>query len=298
MFPPPCQGARHGRRRVPGEEKPDGVWRFGLAGSSDDLPIDQWMDDRNGEVGLRDAFDAIGRQRWDASTRTGDYLDASRPGDVVAIGSIPTGFTGSDIARPSSTGSGMSANGNPSAPAVRYVRARAGDKISSLVGSSNSNAIGAFARINGMDGRNSTIYAGRVYAIPAADGDASADDTALGQHLLGQEDAEAEDASPRVPQLTAYANPAVGGTILARGTSKKDECIRQCTPLLERYQPPGSDRNRWDFHKCVNQCMEGDGKASPAPLPSTPSPAPHGPGRVPWWLMIPRLVPELPLVPV
>ena len=201
--------------------------RFEFEGQVDDLPIDEWMNDRNSAVAQRDAFDAVGRERWDASTRAGDYLDASRPSDVGALGGAPN-YVVSDSRSPMST----------------------------------------------------------------------TDDLALRQSFLRGEDAEASDMSPSALQFAGYASPAVGGTTLARGISKKDECIRRCTPLLERYQPPGSDKNRWDFRKCVNQCMEGDGKTSPAPLPSTPSPTPPARGRLPWRLMIPRLVPELPLVPV
>jgi hypothetical protein len=32
-------------------------------------------------------------------------------------------------------------------------------------------------------------------------------------------------------------------------------CLNLCYPLLERRQRPGSDRNTWDFHKCMNACL-------------------------------------------
>jgi len=32
-------------------------------------------------------------------------------------------------------------------------------------------------------------------------------------------------------------------------------CLNLCYPLLERRQRPGSDRNMWDFHKCMNACL-------------------------------------------
>jgi hypothetical protein len=28
-----------------------------------------------------------------------------------------------------------------------------------------------------------------------------------------------------------------------------------CYPILGRFQIPGSDRNTWDFQKCMNACM-------------------------------------------
>jgi hypothetical protein len=38
--------------------------------------------------------------------------------------------------------------------------------------------------------------------------------------------------------------------------ASKSDCIEKCWRLLERILPhPGSDKNTWDFHKCVNECM-------------------------------------------
>jgi len=34
-----------------------------------------------------------------------------------------------------------------------------------------------------------------------------------------------------------------------------EKCLDLCYPLLERFQRPGSDRNTWDFHKCMNACL-------------------------------------------
>jgi hypothetical protein len=34
------------------------------------------------------------------------------------------------------------------------------------------------------------------------------------------------------------------------------ECIEKCYHLLERPLPyPWSDKNTWDFHRCINECM-------------------------------------------
>ncbi len=33
------------------------------------------------------------------------------------------------------------------------------------------------------------------------------------------------------------------------------KCVDLCYPLLERFQPAGSDRNLWDFHRCLNACL-------------------------------------------
>jgi hypothetical protein len=32
-------------------------------------------------------------------------------------------------------------------------------------------------------------------------------------------------------------------------------CLDLCYPLLERLSHPASDRNTWDFHKCMNECL-------------------------------------------
>lgn len=34
------------------------------------------------------------------------------------------------------------------------------------------------------------------------------------------------------------------------------ECVKLCYPLLERFSAPGSDRNYWDFQKCLNVCLK------------------------------------------
>lgn len=63
--------------------------RFGSAVSDDDQPIEAWMDDQNDQVAQREALASAGRDRWSASTRSGEYLDAGRPADVVALGNGP-----------------------------------------------------------------------------------------------------------------------------------------------------------------------------------------------------------------
>jgi hypothetical protein len=65
----------------------------------------------------------------------------------------------------------------------------------------------------------------------------------------------------------------------------KSACIEECSAILERWAPPGSDRNQTDFDTCVKQCMADfeelrkmEKRTSPrAPVPSpapTPPPAP------------------------
>ena len=42
---------------------------------------------------------------------------------------------------------------------------------------------------------------------------------------------------------------------LIDGPDAYGRCLNLCYHLLERWQPPGSDRNQWDFHKCMNACL-------------------------------------------
>ena len=63
--------------------------RFGFGQTDDDQPIEFWMDDQNDQVARRDALSAAGRERWGASTRSGENLDASRLTDVLALGGAP-----------------------------------------------------------------------------------------------------------------------------------------------------------------------------------------------------------------
>jgi len=42
---------------------------------------------------------------------------------------------------------------------------------------------------------------------------------------------------------------------LAASRADMKRCIDLCYRLLERFQPPGSDRNFFDFQKCLNACL-------------------------------------------
>ena len=89
--------------------------RFGVGPLDDDQPIESWMDDQNDQVAQRDALGAAGRQRWDASTRSGENLDASRPTDLVALGGVP-GPSASAVATDldAAAGSPTASSGPPS----------------------------------------------------------------------------------------------------------------------------------------------------------------------------------------
>jgi len=42
---------------------------------------------------------------------------------------------------------------------------------------------------------------------------------------------------------------------IAAAPDAYQRCLDLCYPLLERFEPPWSDRNTWDFHKCMNACL-------------------------------------------
>ncbi|MGH8616029.1 MAG: RHS repeat-associated core domain-containing protein, partial [Gammaproteobacteria bacterium] len=47
----------------------------------------------------------------------------------------------------------------------------------------------------------------------------------------------------------------------AKAKEIKNKCIEECSPILERPKRyPGDDSPTWDFHKCVNECMERERK--------------------------------------
>ena len=43
--------------------------------------------------------------------------------------------------------------------------------------------------------------------------------------------------------------------IAASGGAVYRRCLDLCTPILERFIHPGSDRNTFDFHKRMNACL-------------------------------------------
>ena len=224
--------------------------RFGFAGPGDDLPIDQWMDDQNDYVARRDSLDAAGREAWDQSTKTGENLQANRSTDVVTLGgsNLDPEDNGTAAAATETMRTGAnpfmrpSDSGDPTARVPRYVKAHAGDSITRLVGSSDPNAIGAFARMNGMDGRSSTIYAGRVYALPGPDDFAARGDAQLGDSLLRNDNsrlAALHASNPANDQFGARLN---AGLNVWTGRDPYDAPFSPTSPLPSP-QPSWVDRS-------------------------------------------------------
>ncbi len=66
-----------------------------------------------------------------------------------------------------------------------------------------------------------------------------------------------EDESKPIPQGAADTQEILAQSrqLAASGQPTYEKCLDICVPLLERFQPAGSDRNTWDFHKCMNACL-------------------------------------------
>ena len=62
---------------------------------------------------------------------------------------------------------------------------------------------------------------------------------------------EAASQSKDVQSIIATAR----GLNVAVVSAGYEKCLDLCYLLLERFQPAGSDRNKWDFHKCMNACL-------------------------------------------
>lgn len=48
---------------------------------------------------------------------------------------------------------------------------------------------------------------------------------------------------------------AAAQRLAVAGPGNYQRCLNLCYPLLERYQPAGSDANTWAFQKCMNACL-------------------------------------------
>jgi hypothetical protein len=108
----------------------------------------------------------------------------------------------------------------------RFATAHQDDSISRLLGTSDPAAIGKFLTLNGMDGQDSTLFAGQSYAIPSESDDATPDEQAAGQQLLLADNARlararahgaamqaSESPTPTPPVGVATASTAPSGTI-------------------------------------------------------------------------------------
>lgn len=169
---------------------------------SDD--IEDWMAQRNAEVATRQDAETIGRQAWEDATRSGQSVAAPRPRDLIALGARSTGGGITASRDQSSTQSQATSDDDggsveraqpiepdgplSSVPRLRFMAARPGDSISSLVGTSDPAAIGRFLSLNNMEPGQATIYAGHRYVVPTSFDNASRDEVAAGRQLLTADD--------------------------------------------------------------------------------------------------------------
>ena len=63
-----------------------------------------------------------------------------------------------------------------------------------------------------------------------------------------------QEASAKASDVQSIIGAARQLNVVA-GPDAYQKCLNLCYPLLERFQSPGSDRNTWDFHKCMNACL-------------------------------------------
>ena len=68
-------------------------------------------------------------------------------------------------------------------------------------------------------------------------------------------DGGSSNTAPTVDPVDTDSIVAQAKRIAATDPNRYEECLNLCVPILERFQPPGSDRNQWDFHKCMNRCL-------------------------------------------
>jgi hypothetical protein len=176
----------------------------------DDLDdIENWMAQRNADVGLRDQANAFARDLWNQATRDGSDLPAPQSSDLTSIGlaalggGLPygdptsSGLDGSDAvtqrtpdATPQAPDNDNGAPVDPSdtaTPGYQIVTARPGDSISRLVGTSRPDAIGQFASLNGLNG--SALKAGSSYYVPTSYDDATSNERAAGNRILRSDNA-------------------------------------------------------------------------------------------------------------
>lgn len=190
--------------------------------SADD--INSWMARRWADIERRDTS-MLGGERELSSRTLGTRQPTVQAASTNEEAQVrpPEAISSTDAVEPDASAP------QPMDLGMRFRAARAGDSISRLVGSSDPGAIGKFLSLNGMDGRNSTLREGRNYVVPTRWDDATAREAAIGQALLGADNAtlralaDAREAEAReaaqaagsrnltpVELMTEWAQPRAG----------------------------------------------------------------------------------------
>ena len=81
--------------------------------------------------------------------------------------------------------------------------------------------------------------------VPAGNPDGGQWTDGGGASATGVEDALIQEILAKASNLRFAGSPA-----------DYRECVKLCYPLLERFSAPGSDKNYWDFQKCLNACLK------------------------------------------
>jgi hypothetical protein len=110
---------------------------------------------------------------------------------------------------------------------MRFQAARAGDSISRMIGSSDPRAIGKFISLNGMNGQDSAIRAGRSYIVPTRWDDASDGEVRTGRSLLGQDNARLKALAE---QRAAVARKKLDAPLVTGVWDPKNPASRSAAP--------------------------------------------------------------------
>jgi hypothetical protein len=84
--------------------------------------------------------------------------------------------------------------------------------------------------------------------------DSDTDDSAVGSDVANAI-ADGMNGTSRLGSDTQSQNAIEHASERAMAESSWDECLDRCYAVLERFQEPGSDRNKFDFHACMNECL-------------------------------------------
>lgn len=126
---------------------------------------------------------------------------------------------------------------------LRFQSARPGDSISKLVGSSDPAAIGKFLSLNGMDGRSSTLRAGRSYVVPTRWDDATSSEAKVGEALLRSDNARLRELAEERAAEERWAARLLAGRNVWTGEPVDRQPTRSSPARLTEPRRGGLDDN-------------------------------------------------------
>jgi len=151
-----------------------------------------------------------------------------------------------------------------------------------------ADALDDYGLLNAPSG-SASVVAGQSYTPPNMNSLNPNESTFPNDGFYNQMPQAVAPTDPSGPHSVTANNSA--GLLIPVATRKqkaREQCIDECVPILERPGGRTSDKNTWDFHRCVNECM--DRLLSPPTPRQEPAPTPKSP---PWWTWIPRIAPEV-----